>query len=100
MGNLSGGVNSASVNVVARWPARKSFAEIQSLVARPALSRGVLRAGIAKAPNAATGASLSSSRRLILRNVRRSVRVIIYVSRSTDPQRGRIRLRLESFALG
>src|SRR5947209_19496268 len=77
MGNLLKGVSSESANVDARWPERKSLAEDQSLKPSPALRSGIRSSGTAKAPNATTGASLNNSRRLMLLNLRLSVRELI-----------------------
>src|SRR6266849_8184070 len=80
MGNLLKGVSSESANVDARWPERKSLAEAQSLKPRPALRSGIRSFGTANAPSATTGASFNNSRRLLLLNLRLSVRELINVA--------------------
>src|SRR5208282_5699220 len=77
MGNLSKGVSSDSSNVGAKWPERKSRAEAQSLKPSPPLSSGVCSCGMAKAPSATTGVSFNNSRRLMVLNLRLSVRECI-----------------------
>src|SRR5215831_1262033 len=77
MGNLSKGVTSESVNVDARCPDRNSLAEAQSLKPSPALSRGPCSLGIANAPSAITGVSLSNSPRVTDLNSRPSIRGFI-----------------------
>src|SRR5882762_3937110 len=76
MGNFSKGVSSESAKVEARCPGRKSLAEAQSLNPSPALSSGVRSLGMANAPRAATGASLSSSRRFIFLNLPSSIHIL------------------------
>src|ERR1700730_7540418 len=73
MGNLLKGVSSESINVGARWPERKSFAEAQSLNPSPVLRSGFCSFGMANAPSATTGANFSNSRRLMLLNFRLSI---------------------------
>src|SRR5215468_3686436 len=87
MGNFSKGVSSDSENSAARCPGRKSLAEVLSLKASPALSSGVRSFGIANAPKAITGVSLSSSRRLIRLNLLSSIEISpngIHPSRDAD----------------
>src|SRR6266481_3327481 len=74
MGNLSKGVRSESAKVGARWLVRKSLAEAQSLMPRPALSSGSCKFGMANAPSARTGVSFNNSRRVTVANLRVSVR--------------------------
>src|SRR2546428_8201689 len=71
------GVSSESSKVRAKWPERKSRAEAQSLKASPVLSSGICSFGMAKAPSASTGLSLSSSRRFMRLNCLLSVRKFI-----------------------
>src|SRR6266576_1474447 len=73
MGNFSKGVSSESAKVDARCPGRKSLPEAQSPKPSPALSSGVRNFGIANAPKATTGVSLSSSRRFIFLNLPSSI---------------------------
>src|SRR5260370_22052486 len=77
MGNLLKGVSSESANVDAKWPERKSVAEAQSLKPSPAFRSGIRSFGIANAPSATTGASFNNSRRLMLLNLRLSIRELI-----------------------
>src|SRR5713226_4363900 len=77
MGNFSKGVRSMSANVGAKWPERNSLADIQSLTARPPLRSGFCSGGTAKAPSTTTGVSFNNSRRLIVLNLRLSVRGFI-----------------------
>src|SRR5882724_7802782 len=77
MGNVSSGTTSESGKVVARCPERKSRAEVQSLKPGPAFSSGSCNRGMANAPTANTGASLSNSRRVTFLNFRESIRVCI-----------------------
>src|SRR5260370_718635 len=83
MGNLLKGVSSESANVDAKWPERKSVAEAQSLKPSPAFRSGIRSFGIANAPSATTGASFNNSRRLMLLNLRLSIRELI----NGDPRR-------------
>src|SRR5437660_6448243 len=80
MGNLLKGVSSESANVDARWPERKSPAEAQSLKPSPALRSGIRSFGTANAPRATTGASFNNSRRLMLLNLRLSIRKLMNVA--------------------
>src|SRR5882724_12232610 len=77
MGNFSKEVRSASANVGAKRPERNSLADIQSLKARPPLRSGFCSGGMAKAPSTTTGVSFNNSRRLIVLNLRLSVRGFI-----------------------
>ncbi len=74
-------VSSESANVGAKWPERKSLAEAQSLKPRPPLRSGFCNCGMAKAPSAITGVSFNNSRRLMVLNLRLSVREYITVLR-------------------
>src|SRR5947209_15568763 len=73
MGNFSNGVKSESANVGAKWPERKSLADVQSLKARPPLRSGFCSCGMAKAPSITTGVSFNNSRLLMVLNLRLSV---------------------------
>src|SRR5438034_3043327 len=73
MGNFSGGVRSESAKVVARCPERNSRAEAQSLKPRPCFNGGFRKLGMANAPSAIIGVSLSSSRRFTCLNFRSSI---------------------------
>src|SRR5713226_10316396 len=73
MGNFSGGVRSESAQVVARCPERNSRAEAQSLKPRPCFNSGFRKPGVANAPSAIIGVSLSSSRRFTCLNFRSSI---------------------------
>src|SRR5579862_3721212 len=77
MGNFSKGVRSVSANVGAKCPERNSVADAQSLKPRPALRSGLWSRGMAKAPSASTGVSFNNSRRLMVLNLRLSVRGFI-----------------------
>ena len=77
MGNLAKGVRSESANVGAKWPERNNRADVQSLKPRPALRSGFCSCGMAKAPSTTTGVSFNNSRRLMVLNLRLSVRGFI-----------------------
>src|SRR5579863_513269 len=77
MGNLAKGVRSESANVGAKWPERNNRADAQSLKPRPALRSGFCSCGMAKAPSTTAGVSFNNSRRLMVLNLRLSVRGFI-----------------------
>src|ERR1700688_4676698 len=77
MGNLAKGVRSESANVGAEWPERNNRADDQSLKPRPALRSGFCSRGMAKTPSTTAGVSFNNSRRLMVLNLRLSVRAFI-----------------------
>src|SRR5579864_6390681 len=77
MGNLAKGVRSESANVGAQWPERNNLADAQSLKPRPASRSGFCSRGMAKAPSTTAGMSFNNSRRLMVLNLRLSVRGFI-----------------------
>src|SRR5580700_179822 len=77
MGKLAKGVRSESANVGAKWPERNNLADAQSLKPRPALRSGFCSRGMAKAPSTTAGVSFNNSRRLMVLNLRLSVRGFI-----------------------
>src|SRR5579864_5212846 len=77
MGNLAKGVRSESANVGAKWPDRNNLADAQSLKPRPALRSGFCICGMANAPSTTAGVSFNNSRRLMVLNLRLSVRGFI-----------------------
>src|SRR5208282_2831483 len=80
--NFAKGISSELSKVVAMWPERKSRAEVQSLNPSPCFSNLSCKLGMAKAPRASTGVSLSSSRRLTCRNFLSSTLVPLTLSLS------------------